>query len=750
MVKPGGAPGGSQRAPGEALILHIYRFLLQLAAYLLRGRFSMPRGHLPPVGHRVPEHFAGVGVAAAEDPAVDDWLIEQLESAGLRNVRLDFTYGDPEGPAARLLERLLARDFRVVLHLLQPAEAARRMTEAAAQDVWRQFLVQVLGRYGDRVAMVEVCSTVNRMRWAGYSIEGFLAAWEIAWREVRARGLTLAGPSITDFEPFWNVCVLALLRQRGLLPDIHTDNLFSERCTEPERYDNKVFGRSLTSVPKFNLVKKARLLQRIGQDFGVPRLFSPAAFWTLPRIERTLPDSEQKQADYMARYMVLCAASGALEGAWWGPLICHREGLVDDGVPGYPALERITHYRSVTGALEDFRVRPAFAALRTFNLLIPGATYEGRLNSGQGLEVHAFRNGSRLIHVVWTINARAAALTDIYAEADWAEASCIGRDGEELSERPTLATEAPFYLCWPASHSVQIKAGAAILPGVCLHRHMAGKQPYFFRDGGLQGIVLAEGGDEAARLFATLSPAKVVKPTRQASLRHARNAIWTLPDQTREDRTLVLKQPVRMPFHKRLLDRNKPSKALRSWSGTHELLRRGLGAAPPVAWIEQENDPGRKENIYACEYVAAKFTVRELMAAYATGAEVYQGLAATDVYAALGRFLRIMHGSGIFFRDLSGGNILVQRQEEGGFQFTLIDTGRIRVYPTGITSGRRMADMVRVGNKLDWAGRARLMEHYLGQPMSRFQRLQFGLYDLKIGLKRRFGRKVLKRLFSGK
>ncbi len=730
--------------------MRVHRFLLQLAAYLVRGGFSMPRGHLPPAGHQVSGTFAGVGVAASEDPAVDGWLIEQLKSAGLRNVRLDFTYGDPEGPAGRLLERLLSRDFRVVLHLLQPAEAARNMTEAAAQEVWRQFLAQVLDRYGDRVAMIEVCSTVNRMRWAGYSIEGFLAAWEIAWREVRARGLLLAGPSITDFEPFWTVGVLALLQQRGQLPDVHTDNLFSERCTEPERYDHKVFGRSLAALAKVNLVKKARLLQRIGRDFGAPRLFSPAAFWTLPRIERTLPDSEQKQADYLARYLVLCAASGALEGAWWGPLVCHREGLVDDGVPGYPVLERITHYRSVTGALADFRVRPAFAALRTFNQLIPGATYLGRLNEGQDLEVHAFRNATDLIHVVWTINARAAALADIYAEADLAEARCLGRDGEELPDRPTLATEAPLYLCWPASRPVQIRPGAAILAGVRLHRHMAGKRPYFFRAEGLRGIVLAEGADEAARLFAALSPGKVVPPTRQASLRHARNAIWTLPDPTREGRTLVLKQPVRMPLHKRFLDRNKPSKALRSWSGTHELLRRGLGAAPPVAWIEQENDAGRKENIYVCEYVAAEFTARELMAAYATGAEEHQGLAANDLYAALGQFLRTLHGSGIFFRDLSGGNILVQRQEGGELQFSLIDTGRIRVYPTGITRSRRMADMVRVGNKLDWAGRARLMEHYLGKPMSGFQRLQFSLYDLKVGLKRRFGRKVLKRLFSSK
>lgn len=29
-----------------------------------------------------------------------------------------------------------------------------------------------------------------------------------------------------------------------------------------------------------------------------------------PPVERMLPDSEQKQADYLARYLVLCAASG--------------------------------------------------------------------------------------------------------------------------------------------------------------------------------------------------------------------------------------------------------------------------------------------------------------------------------------------------------------------------------------------------------------------------------------------------------
>lgn len=729
--------------------MSVRRFLPHLLGYIMRGGFSMPKGHLPPAGHHVPEHFVGVGVAAGADPATDDWLIDKLETAGLRNVRLDFTYGDPEGPAARLLERLLGHGFRVVLHLLQPADAAHRMPEAAAGETWRRFLAQVLDRYGDRVMMVEVCSTVNRMRWSGYSIDGFLAAWEIAWQEVRARKLNLAGPSITDFEPPWSVGLLALLRERGRLPDIHTDNLFSERCTEPERYDHKVFGRFLAGFAKVNLIKKARLLQRIGSDFGVPRLFSPAAFWTLPRIERMLPDSEQKQADYLTRYMVLCAASGALEGAWWGPLVCHREGLIDDAVAKYPALERITHYRSVEGELPNFRTRPAFAALSAFNQRIPKAKYEGRLIVGHGLELHAFRQESELIHVVWTINGGAAALADIYGEEDMRCACFIDRDGNRLHELPTLATESPLYISWSGRRDIAIDASASLLAGVRLHAHAIGKKPYFFREQAARGIVLAATMKDAAKLFSSFLPTSVEKPTRQASLRHARNAVWTLPDPVDERRRLVLKQPVRMPFHKRLLDRYKPSKALRSWSGSNELQRRGIGVATPVAWVELADDPDRKENIYVCEFVPAEFTVRELMLAYAKGAAEHNGVAAKDAYSELSRFLKILHGRGIFFRDLSGGNILVNRDETGELSFSLIDTGRIRVFPTGLSSRRRMADLVRAGNKLHREGREILMNHYLGRHMSWFERLQFAMYDLKVDLKRRFGRKVIKRLFSG-
>ncbi|MDX5444668.1 MAG: lipopolysaccharide kinase InaA family protein [Zoogloeaceae bacterium] len=725
-------------------------FLKANLAALLRGRFFMRDGHLPPAGHTVPEGFAGVGVATNEDPATDAAVIAILRDAGIRRVRLDFTYGDEGNHVARFFEALIAADIDVLLHLVQPPAAARVMPADAAENAWRDFIRSTLERFGKRIRIVEACSTVNRKRWAGYSLDGFLAAWRIAFEEVRKHDLQLAGPSVTDFEPVWNIGLLRLLRDRNQLPDLHTDNLFSERCAEPERWDHKILGHRLAPLIRFNLIRKARLLQRIGADFGMPRLMSPSAFWTLPRIERFLPDSEQKQADYLARYMVLCAASGALEAAWWGPLVCHREGLVDDGPLPYPKLERITHYAAVDGKAEDFRTRPALAALATFNSLIPGTRYEGKLNSGHGLEVHEFKDESKVIHVVWTINASVAALEDIYSTSDLAAASIIDRDGITPQERPTLASESPLYLSWPASSSVQIKAGASVITGAHVPRHAAGKKPYFIRKDGVRGIVLATDAAEAFRLFTAIHPSSVVKPTRQESLRHARNAIWTIHDPDHPERRLVLKQPVRMPLHKRLLDRNKPSKGLRSWSGTNELLRRGIGAAAPIAWVEQESDPTRKENIYACEFVDAELSARELMGAYASGAQEHKGIKATEAYAQLSAFLRTMHGRGVFFRDLSGGNILIERDADENLRFTLIDTGRIRTYPHGLTVHQRMADLVRVGNKLNWEGRERLMEHYLGKPMGARHRIQFRLYDWKVSAKRRFGRKAFKRLLQNK
>jgi hypothetical protein len=730
-----------------------WEFAREVLVYLLQGKLWVGNGHRPPAGHIVPEDFAGVGVATSEDPAVDEYVIARLRKAGLRHVRLDFAYGDAERAAGSFLDALCGQSFHVMLHLVQPFDAARKMESEPAREEWRNFVSATLDRFGNRVNIVEIGSTINRKRWAGYTLSGFLSMWEIAHSEVRARGLRLAGPSVTDFEPLFNIGFLALLQRRGQLPDIHTDNLFSERCTEPERYDHKIFGPRLASLIRVNLVKKARLLQKIGADFGVPTLCSPAAFWTLPRIERMLPRSEEKQADYLSRYMVLCAASGALGQAWWGPLVCHREGLVDDGVSKYPALERITHYASVTGALSNFRERPSLLALKTFAKLIPGARYEGRLNASDDLEVHAFCMAERTIHAVWTINGRAAALADIYDAGDLDVAEFISRDGNLLTEGPTLAGESPVYLCWKNNRPVAIQTSADVLKGLAINWHAPGMTYFIFRENGWQGMLLARDAAEASLLLQAIHPERMTAPSRETTLRHARNAIWSIDDPRRKGGRLVAKQPVKMHLHKKFLDRFKPSKGLRSWSGTNELLRRNIDAAAPVAYFEKTGDITLTQNYYVCEHVDAEFSARELFSAFARGEAAYEGVAEADAYRQLCDYLLAMHGRGIFFRDLSGGNILIRKEAEGKLKFCLIDTGRLHAFNRPLPIGKRVSDLVRICNKLHWPGREQLVGLYmagLGRNFGWWQRLPFLLYDMKVVLKRNFGRKKLKRLVTSR
>jgi hypothetical protein len=61
-----------------------------------------------------------------------------------------------------------------------------------------------------------------------------------------------------------------------------------------------------------------------------------------------------------------------------------------------------------------------------------------------------------------------------------------------------------------------------------------------------------------------------------------------------------------MHLHKQFLDRFKPSKALRSWSGSSDCCA-AARCGPPVAYWEKIGDRSLKQNYYLCEYVAAEF-----------------------------------------------------------------------------------------------------------------------------------------------
>ncbi|HAV14060.1 MAG TPA: hypothetical protein DCX06_11310, partial [Opitutae bacterium] len=65
--------------------------------------------------------------------------------------------------------------------------------------------------------------------------------------------------------------------------------------------------------------------------------------------------------------------------------------------------------------------------------------------------------------------------------------------------------------------------------------------------------------EQADRFIEKLKPDAITSVSSETSLRNARNAIWTVDDPLTEGDLLVVKKPARIAWHKRILDRRKPS-----------------------------------------------------------------------------------------------------------------------------------------------------------------------------------------------
>ncbi|MFW5439642.1 MAG: lipopolysaccharide kinase InaA family protein [Methylophilaceae bacterium] len=721
--------------------------------HIFKGALKIKRGHLPQTNHQVPNDFIGVCVASNEDPEIDAYIIGQLETLGVNNVRLDFSYEDLDSFNERFLQKLIAAEFNVTLHLLPPFDAAKNMNEFAEQENWRAFLAEVLDRHGATIKQVEIGNTINRKRWAGYTLNGFLTTWQIAHAEVKSRSIKLLGPNIQDFEPIYNIGILNILQESNLLPDVHTDNLFVERVSEPERFDHRILKYKWSRLLKYNLIKKARILQKVGQDAGVSQTSSAAAFWAIYRIKRLLVAGEQKQADYLSRYFTLLAASGALQQANWGAFICNREGLINDGLTDaeYPDLERIAHYQSTDGMLNEFERYPSFYAMQSVVKYLSGAHYQSAIATAQGLEVHHFNHAQTQLHVAWTINGKVAYLADIYTENTLNNAKILHRDGSVLDKNTELACETPIYCCWDKSFSIEVLPKPKLVKNLAIHAHIQDTQYFRFNQNSWSGLILAKNTAEANQFMQTLNPDQLIAPQKNQSLRHARNVIWAIEDPRDASSQLTIKQPVKMYPHKAFLDRFKPSKAKRSWNGAMELSRRGVGTAQPIAYFEKAGDKTLKQNFYICEHVKADCSIGELFSTFAHGEEFCHGLTPKEVYSQFAQFSHNMHSRGIYFRDYSGGNILVTIHADNQLEFSLIDTARLRSFDGSIPLKLRVADLTRACHKLHGDGRKRFMQSYLGLSGRKFNlyvKSKFLLYDFKVKLKRTIGRKGIKKLMK--
>jgi tRNA A-37 threonylcarbamoyl transferase component Bud32 len=703
-------------------------------------------------GKEIPATFAGVCLALPKDAAATQAALDHVAELGVKSVRIDHSEAQDPSAFMPLLDGLKESGVGVLLHLVQPLRQAKQMPEPAALAAWERFVKASLETFSARIEAVEIGTTINRAKWAGYSLEGFIAAWEVAYPLVKESGHTLIGPNVTDFEPQYNSGVLGILKRRDLLPDIHSDNIFAERAIEPEAIDRKILGDTFKNLHGYDLVKKLRLLSTIARRNGVSRNWSTCAFWTLPRIERILASSEEQMADYLARYYIICASEGSFERFYWGPMVSGREGLLDDGT-GLPEdrsiRDVVAYYRELPGESAQWRRRAAFRAFKTMHNLLSGACYHRRICGKKGLELHAFEKEEMQVHAVWTRNGKLARANEVYTEATLSAVISIRtRDGVILKSLPDHFSESPLYLSWESSTSVEVLPSAAIVPQAIVARPEMEYAYYSFRSDAWRGAVYARSRQDADQLIAALKPEVIGSPTAETTLRKARNAIWAIKDPLNAEQSLVVKKPIRVAWHKRILDRSKPSKSLRSWNGTSELQRRGIETPKVVAYFEHEDSTKVLDNWFICEHANTRTSVREIFNGYVIGKETIKGLTFEDFAKQLIEFVRNLHWKGVYFRDLAGGNILVRIGDDQRLVFSLIDTARARFSNQRFSRSKRIDDLKRLVHKLDLERQEYIMQAYLDRENASFtalHRLTFKLYSFKASLKR-IKRKTRKRI----
>ncbi len=139
------------------------------------------------------------------------------------------------------------------------------------------------------------------------------------------------------------------------------------------------------------------------------------------------------------------------------------------------------------------------------------------------------------------------------------------------------------------------------------------------------------------------------------------------------------------------------SKARRSFEHAVRLLDLGFSTPRPIAWSERRKGLKLLDSYYICEYLDLP-NIRDW-------GKMPDADSLTD---ALGKFMVELHRAGIYHRDFSPGNILVDRLDGGNYRFYLVDINRMNF---GVTDRKKLMSMFR-SISLDPADTERLARAY--------------------------------------
>ena len=678
----------------------------------------------------------GINVAPSADPDVDDYIIARLHELNLDHVRMDFSYCSIGGDAQRLLQRLIKDNRKILLNLFPPADQAKQLTSSeTAASKWRDFVTQVFQQYRDQNIEFEVGSTPNRGRWSGLGLAQFQQMWCIAGEQAASLNVAIAGPNVSDFEPMYSLGYLAEMKRSGYLPSVHTDNLFVERVVEPEGYDHRILGKWLEKPLAFNLIKKARVIADIGRRMANVETYCTYTCWTNKRLARKA-NPEQKKVDYLVRYCVLAAASGALKRVYWGPLICGRDGIIHCGDENYPKIDNVAFHRRIRGSLADFKITPSFHALSHVTAVLKNSHCQQGYSGEQGVShfVLTRKNpdqpDSKIdnseTHIIWCRDGKTTRLDQLYPLDDLAAAKFFNATGELLNHLPIVASEQPLFIKFENSSTLTRPSEPKIRNAPVNHGRwaaIANCQVTSIELPNWRGAITLNDGAELGRSIDQLTPEQLNQIPINKVLRDKRNRLWSIDDPNGTTGEQLAVKLNRARGIKKFTYRFTASKAKRHWDNASYMLRCAVNTPEPVAYFERHQNSGIEHSYYLCRYLDDAFSARDIFTAFKSGQQQYRGFSKDRLLDEMGAFIYWMHDQRVIHRDLSSGNLMMTSTPAEGLKLYVIDIGRASLHLDKRLSSRQVfLDLSRICYKLNWSDRATLIAHYNRHSLKRSKR----------------------------
>ena len=135
----------------------------------------------------------------------------------------------------------------------------------------------------------------------------------------------------------------------------------------------------------------------------------------------------------------------------------------------------------------------------------------------------------------------------------------------------------------------------------------------------------------------------------------------------------------------------RKSKARRSFEYANRLLENKIGTPQPIAYFESSSIFGLNNSYYISEHLECDFTFRDLL----QSPEFPEN---EIILREFTRFSYLLHQKGIEFLDHSPGNTLIKKNENGSYDFFLVDLNRM-IFHNSISFDIRMKNLCRLTPK---------------------------------------------------